>query len=379
MLRSSPKATDFHHRFFPIFPEVSASVTDKAIAMLMSFMRIRQHTADIRQTRDREKRYMKSIMLGAVFVLLAGPTAAVAQEQCGEVTITQMNWDSAAIVTSVSKFLMEQGYGCDVTAVPSDTTPAMTSLSENNEPDIVTELWTNSAGDAYQKLKADGKIEELGSVLDPGGVEGWWLPTYLVEAHPELATIEGIMANPELVGGMFNNCPDGWGCRIVNDNLIRAFDIEGSGIEVFNHGSGETLATSMAAAYQNEEPWFGYYWGPTTPLGMFDMTSIDLGDYDEEIFAANQDANAPDPVSSAFPAAPVLTIVTKDFMETHPDIAELMSHVTFKTDTMSQLWAWKEDNNASNEEAAVHFLKNNPDEWSDWISDAAREQLSALL
>lgn len=322
---------------------------------------------------------MKSIMLGAVFVLLAGPTAAVAQEQCGEVTITQMNWDSAAIVTSVSKFLMEQGYGCDVTAVPSDTTPAMTSLSENNEPDIVTELWTNSAGDAYQKLKADGKIEELGSVLDPGGVEGWWLPTYLVEAHPELATIEGIMANPELVGGMFNNCPDGWGCRIVNDNLIRAFDIEGSGIEVFNHGSGETLATSMAAAYQNEEPWFGYYWGPTTPLGMFDMTSIDLGDYDEEIFAANQDANAPDPGSSAFPAAPVLTIVTKDFMETHPDIAELMSHVTFKTDTMSQLLAWKEDNNASNEEAAVHFLKNNPDEWSDWISDVAREKLSALL
>lgn len=322
---------------------------------------------------------MKSIMLGAVFVLLAGPTAGVAQEQCGEVTITQMNWDSAAIVTSVSKFLMEQGYGCDVTAVPSDTTPAMTSLSENNEPDIVTELWINSAGDAYQKLKADGKIEELGSVLDPGGVEGWWLPTYLVEAHPELATIEGIMANPELVGGMFNNCPDGWGCRIVNDNLIRAFDIEGSGIEVFNHGSGETLATSMAAAYQNEEPWFGYYWGPTTPLGMFDMTSIDLGDYDEEIFAANQDANAPDPGSSAFPAAPVLTIVTKDFMETHPDISELMSHVTFKTDTMSQLLAWKEDNNASNEEAAVHFLKNNPDEWSDWISDAAREKLSALL
>ena len=76
------------------------------------------------------------------------------------------------------------------------------------------------------------------------------------------------MANPKLVGGKFKNCPDGWGCRIVNDNLIRAFNLEDSGIEVFNHGSGETLATSMAAAYENEEPWFGYYWGPTPPLGM---------------------------------------------------------------------------------------------------------------
>ncbi|MEH6833024.1 MULTISPECIES: ABC transporter substrate-binding protein [Falsihalocynthiibacter] len=322
---------------------------------------------------------MKRIIIGAAFAALAAPTAALAQDQCGEVTITQMNWDSAAIVTAVSKFLMEQGYGCDVTAVPSDTTPAMTSLSENNEPDIVTELWVNSAGDAYKKLKADGKIEELTSVLDPGGVEGWWLPTYLVEAHPELATIQGVMDNPELVGGMFNNCPDGWGCRIVNDNLIRAFNLEDSGIEVFNHGSGETLATSMAAAYQSEEPWFGYYWGPTTPMGKFAMTSVDLGEYDEAVHAANQNADAADPKASSFPSAPVLTIVTKDFMGTHPDIADLMSKVTFKTDTMSQLLAWKEENNASNEEAAVYFLKGNPEVWGSWINEAATEKLSALL
>jgi glycine betaine/proline transport system substrate-binding protein len=198
----------------------------------------------------KEQLDMKRIILGATLAALAAPTAALAQDQCGEVTITQMNWDSAAIVTAVSKFLMEQGYGCNVTIVPSDTTPAMTSLSENNEPDIVTELWTNSAGDAYKKLRADGRIEELGSVLEPGGVEGWWLPTYLVEAHPELATIDGVMANPRLIGSMFNNCPDGWGCRLVNDNLIRAFDLEGNGIEVFNHGSGETLATSMASYAQ---------------------------------------------------------------------------------------------------------------------------------
>jgi glycine betaine/proline transport system substrate-binding protein len=325
---------------------------------------------------------MKRFIFGAALTAiatLAAPTAVMAQDQCGEVTITQMNWDSAAIVTAVSKFLMEQGYNCDVTVVPSGTTPAITSLAENNEPNIVTELWVNSAGDAYKKLIDEGKIEELTSVLEPGGVEGWWLPTYLVEAHPELATIEGVMANPELVGGMFNNCPDGWGCRIVNDNLIRAFDLEDKGIKVFNHGSGETLATSMSAAYQSKKPWFGYYWGPTTPLGKFEMTSVDLGKYDEAIHTANQNANTPAPKASSFPAASVVTSVTKDFMKSHPAITDLMSNVTFKTDTMSQLLAWKEDNNASNEEAAVYFLKNNQDEWRDWINDAAKVKLAALL
>ncbi|MCI2393883.1 ABC transporter substrate-binding protein [Aliiroseovarius sediminis] len=322
---------------------------------------------------------MKRTFYGAVFATIAAPSALLAQDQCGEVSMAEMNWASAKIVVAASKFLLEQGYGCDVAVVPSDTTPAVTSLSENNEPDIVPELWPNSAGVVYDKLKQNGKIVELTSVLDPGGVEGWWIPSYLAEEHPELKTIEGILENPDLVGGMFNNCPDGWGCRIASDNLSRAFDLEGHGIEVFNHGSGETLATSMASAFESKEPWFGYYWAPTTPLGKYDMVSVDLGDYDEESHAANQNADNPDPKPSAFPTAPVLTIVTKEFSEKHPEETQLLTNITFKTDTMSSLLAWQDENNATAEEAAVYYLQNNKDEWSSWLNDDAKEKLSALL
>ncbi|HBM59046.1 ABC transporter substrate-binding protein [Salipiger marinus] len=320
---------------------------------------------------------MKRYFLGTALVA-AMPVAAAAQD-CGEVSIAEMNWASAQIVVAVSEFILTQGYSCDVTVVPSDTTPAVTSLSENNEPDVVPEMWPNSAGAAYEKLKENGRIVELTNVLDPGGVEGWWIPTYLAEEHPELTTIEGVLANPELVGGMFNNCPDGWGCRIVSDNLARAYDLEGNGIEVFNHGSGETLATSMASAYENEEPWFGYYWGPTTPLGKFDMTSVDLGDYDEEAHAANQNADTPDPKPSAFPTAPILTVMTKDFSDNNPELADFFSKVSFKTSEMSQLLAWQDENNASTEEAAVYYLQNNKEVWSEWLNDEARGNLSSLL
>ena len=47
---------------------------------------------------------MKRIIYGAAFAALAAPSAALAQDQCGDVTITQMNWDSAAIVTAVPSF-----------------------------------------------------------------------------------------------------------------------------------------------------------------------------------------------------------------------------------------------------------------------------------
>jgi glycine betaine/proline transport system substrate-binding protein len=255
----------------------------------------------------------------------------------------------------------------------------VTSVSENGEPDIVTELWLNSTGAAYERLEEQGRVERVNEVLEPGGVEGWWIPTYLAEEHPELTTIEGILENPDLVGGTFNNCPDGWGCRIVNDNLIRAMDLESSGLEVFNHGSGETLSTSMASAYQNREPWLGYYWGPTVPLGQYDMTRVDLGGVDMDVHANNQNPDAPNPGVSDFPAAPILTSVTTDLAEREPQIVEFLSNMEWETGTMSALLAWQAENNASAEETAVYFLRNYQDTWSAWLNDAARENLSALI
>lgn len=317
--------------------------------------------------------------LTPVALLCAMSVPALAQADCGEVSITEMGWASNTVVTSVAKFIMEQGYGCDVTVVPSDTVPAVTSVAENGEPDIVTELWLNSAGEAYLELEEQGKIERVAKVLDPGGIEGWWIPTYLAEKHPELTTIEGVMANPELVGSQFNNCPSGWGCRVVSDNLIEALDLESAGIEVFDHGSGETLATSMASAVQAEEPWFGYYWAPTVPFGKYDLTRVKLGEYKPEVHTRNQAQDTENPGVSEFPAATVLTSVTTDFKERQPEVTDMLSKLTFKTVTMSKLLAWMDDNNASAEEAAVYFLSNNSDEWSSWLNDSARERLARTL
>jgi glycine betaine/proline transport system substrate-binding protein len=319
---------------------------------------------------------MKKTLIATAFAGLALPTVALAE--CGEVSVAEMNWASGQIITRVTEFLMTQGYGCEVTIVPSATTTAITSLAENNEPDVVPELWVNSAP-AYFRLEAEGQLVKAADVFAEGGSENWWVPDYLVEAHPELATIEGILANPELVGGRFHNCPDGWGCRIANDNLVKAFDFEGKGMEVFNHGSGDTLPASMAAAYENREPWFGYYWGPTAVLGRYNMVAVDIGPHVAEIHACNQTQDCATPGISAYPAAPVLTVVTSDFADRNPDIFELVSSISFGGQELSKLLAWQADNSASAEEAAVYFLTTSQDTWKGWVNEAATERLSALF
>ncbi|MCE8509034.1 ABC transporter substrate-binding protein [Ruegeria pomeroyi] len=314
----------------------------------------------------------------SVIAVAAMTTASAAWAECGEVSLTEMNWPSSQIITHTAKFLMEQGYGCTVELVPSATVTSVASLAENGEPDIVTELWLNSAGEPYLKLEAEGKVERLAEVFNPGGLEGWWIPSYLAEAHPELKTVADILANPDLVGGRFNNCPVGWGCRIVNDNLITALGMRDK-MEIFDHGSGETLATSIAAAYEDKTPWFGYYWAPTAVLGKYPMTQISIGDIDADVHLANQSAENPNPGVSDFPPAPVLTVATAALTERAPDVAELMRNLSFDIDVMNAVLAWKDNTGASAEEAAVYFLSNNSDIWAGWVNDAAREKLAALI
>ena len=305
-------------------------------------------------------------------------TGSAAYADCGEVTITEMNWASSAVVTAVAAFLMEQGYGCEVQKVPSSTVTAITSVTETGEPDILTEVCANSTP-AYPGLLAEGKLVELADVLSDGGVEAWWIPAYLAESNPELTTWEGIMANPAAVGGKFHDCPSGWACDIINNNNLIAAGAEAGGLERFQHGSGETLQTSIAAAYDEKAPWFGYYWAPTAVLGKYPMVAVEVPAYDAEAHTCNGNVDCTNPGFSAYPASKVVTAAAGGFSEREPAAAALMAKVSFTNEQMGEVLAWRLDRNASYDEAAVYFLTNYKDVWAEWLNDEAREKLAAIL
>ncbi|MCA7922465.1 glycine betaine ABC transporter substrate-binding protein [Burkholderia cenocepacia] len=322
---------------------------------------------------------MKSRLAILAAALLIGPIATPAMAaECGSVTITEMNWSSAAIVTAVSSFLMEQGYGCKVQKVPTSTVPALTSLSETGKPDILTEVWP-AVADVYYTLEKQGKIVSLANVIADGGQDGWWVPKYLVDQHPELKTLDGILAHPELVGGQFDNGPPGWGSTVSNNNLIKAFELEKHGIKVVSFGSGETLAASLAAAYKDKKPWFGYYWAPTALLGKYPMVSVDMGPVVPAIAKCNARLDCPTPGKTGWPRAPVLTTMSKPFRDAHPDIAALMSRVSFSNTLMSQLLSWQETNKATADETAAYFLTHYKDQWKSWVSPAALTKVSSVI
>ena len=148
-------------------------------------------------------------------------------------------------------------------------------------------------------------------------------------------------------------------------------------MEVFNHGSGETSATSIAEAYEAKKPWFGYYWGPTAVLGKYDMVKVDVGPYIEEVHACAQKKIVQNLLSLILLML-LRTGITNAFAKSNPEIAELMSKVSFTNDQLNGILAWQEKESASAEEAAVQFITTNGSIWSEWINDPAKKKRAAL-
>ena len=68
-----------------------------------------------------------------------------------------------------------------------------------------------------------------------------------------------------------------------------------------------------------------------------------------------------------------------DLTGREPDLAELMAMVSFDLGLLSTLLAWQQENSASAEKAAIHFLTSYSDVWSQWINNAARDRLAAFI
>ncbi|WP_280514018.1 glycine betaine ABC transporter substrate-binding protein, partial [Vibrio harveyi] len=140
-----------------------------------------------------------------------------------------------------------------------------------------------------------------------------------VEKDPSLATIKGIMANAKLFPhpeddskSAFMGCPAGWNCQISANNLFNAMELDKSGFELIDPGSGAGLAGSIAKAYERKEGWFGYYWAPTAVLGKYKMVKVDFGSgIDEEHYqSCITKEECLDPKPTMYPPSPVDTVIT---------------------------------------------------------------------
>ncbi len=326
-------------------------------------------------------------IIGATALLsIAGTTMAA--DSCGKVTIADMNWSSASLLAHVDQFILNNGYGCDAELVPGDTMPTGTSMIEKNEPDIAPEFWSNSMKDALDKGVAEKRLRYAGKVLSDGGEEGFWVPKYMVDKDPSLATIEGVINNASLFThpedqdlSAFYGCPAGWNCQISAGNLFDALKLEDKGFEMIDPGSGAGLSGSIAKAYERQEPWFGYYWAPTAVLGKYEMVKVDFGSgtHKDEYINCTTKEDCLNPKVTMYPPSLVQSITTESFAAKAPAAYEYISKRAVSNADMNRLLAWMEDNQADGMMSAEYFLTNYQPLWITWVPATVADKVNKAL
>lgn len=331
---------------------------------------------------------MRNLISSSILLACASISMPAAASECGNVTIADMNWNSASLIANIDLFILKHGFDCDAELVPGDTMPTGASMIEKGQPDIAPEFWSNSMKEALDKGVAEGRIRYAGKTLSDGGEEGFWVPAYMVEKDPTLATIAGIKANAKLFKhpedpnkSGFMGCPAGWNCQISSSQLFNAMDLEESGFELLDPGSGAGLSGSIAKAYEREEAWFGYYWAPTSVLGKYKMVKVDFGSgIDEEHFKECITQNdCLEPKATMYPPSAVDSVVTEEFAKRAPKAMTYLAARSFGNEQMNVLLAWMEDQQADGEYAVEHFLANYEDTWSKWVDEATAQKIKKAL
>lgn len=331
------------------------------------------------------KKLIASSLLATGMMFIANAASA---EDCGDVTIAQMNWQSADVLANVDKIILSEGYGCQAELVLGDTMPTFTSMNEKGAPDVAPELWINAVREPLEAAVAEGRLFIAAESLSDGGVEGWWIPQYVADANPEIKTIDDALMHPELFPapeddskGAVYNCPSGWNCQILTGNLFKAYGAEEKGFNLIDTGSAAGLDGSIAKAFSRDAGWLGYYWAPTAILGKYNMFKLDAGvKHDKaEWDSCTAILDCEDPKRNAWSKSEVYTIVTDRFKKAGGPAYDYLSNRAWDNTTVNSLLSWMTDNQATGEDGARYFLENHEAIWTKWVTPEVAEKVKASL
>lgn len=123
-------------------------------------------------------------------------------------------------------------------------------------------------------------------------------------------------------------------------------------------GSGIPIAATMDAAYTRREPWVGYYWEPTAILGRLDMVRLK---------------------GSEWPPSLINILVHSSLLERAPEVIEILKKYETSVKDNSEALKAMDENDLSAQEAAVWFLKNKEEVWTQWVSNDVADKVKKAL
>lgn len=295
---------------------------------------------------------------------------------CGtqSLSIARMSWPSAELLAEIHARILAQEYGCEVRVTPGDLDATASSMGSTGQPAVAPEMWVTRIADVWNAGIEAQMLRPAAPTYQESQFEGWFVPDYVVAAHPELVSATALAAGLAAVNAgapvRFISCPADWACALINRNLVTALGLGGL-VELVEPANRFEMDTLIAEAVSRKEEILFYYWQPNAVLAQFSFVPLDMGAYDEEAAKCLARLACPTPLPSAFPSETVVTALAEWVFTDVPAIAAYFQRSSISLAQMNTMLAQLNEPGATAEGVAERFVSEREDIWGAWVGAAA--------
>lgn len=301
----------------------------------------------------------------------AAPAAATSAPAAGAgekiaLKLAENPWTGSSVNVNVAKILLEEQLGYTVELITIDENAQWAALA-NGDLSASMEIWPSGHAENLKQYVTDQKVvEELG----PLGVEGkigWFMPSYVVEQKPELATWEGFKQAGD--AALFKTAETGeLGQFLAGDpswvqydnDIIKNLNLP---LQVVNAGSEQAVLAAVDAAYSRNEPILFYFWKPHSIHAKYKLTQVELPAYSADCYAKAEAGG----VACDYPKDVLLKVAWSGLKDKAPDAYNFLKAFSYTTDDQIKLIAGVELDKQTAEAVARDWIAKNESTWKPWV------------
>jgi len=276
-------------------------------------------------------------------------------------------WTASRLNAEVAKVIIEQELGNTVEITEIDENAMFTGMADGTL-DAVLEIWPSGVTEDEQAFIDEGSVVNLGDLGAVGKI-GWFVPSYVVEENPELATWEGFQ-DPGLAS-MFSTAETGDNGRFLGtDPSYSQYDEQiidnlGLPLQVVFSGSEPATVAELDARVAANEPIVMYWWTPTAAVAAYDLVNVELPEYTAECgeHAAAGDGG----VDCDYPEDVLFKAASGELEEKDSDVFAFLQAFTITTEDQLEMLPAVEIDGGEPADVAEQWVADHEDVWSKWL------------
>ena len=279
------------------------------------------------------------------------------------VTLVANPWPGSYANANVAAILLEQELGVDAEIVEIDENAQWSGLDDGSL-DAVLEIWPSGhQGNLATYVDELGSVELLGELGAVGQI-GWFIPTYVVEEYPEMATWEGLAGNEEIFATAETGSS---GQFLAADPSFVQFDeaiIDNLGLdfEVVQSGSEAAQLAAVQSALDREEPVLFYFYVPHWMHFQYDLTMVELPEWTEEC-----EAKPPEERDCGYPEDVLLKAANAELADRLPEVHSFLTNMQMRNEWQDEITYSMDVDGLDAQEAAQQWVDAHESDWAGWI------------